>query len=172
MANNEYLQVGVINRPVGLKGEVKVFNTSSFKNIRYKKGNKLYLFLDDSYKELTIKSYREKDDKFVILSFDEFEEINDIMSILNKQLFVKKDPSILRKNEFFYDDLLKLNVFSLSGDFLGKVVKIEEFPSQITLKIEKNITGSYFFVPFNDAFIKEIDLKNNLIKIELIEGLL
>ena len=42
---------------------------------------------------------------------------------------------------------------------------------QITLKISKNLSKTHFFVPFNDFFVKKVDLENKEIIIHLIEGL-
>ena len=55
----EYLSSGKITSTIGIKGEVKVFNTSSFANVRYKKNNKIYVYYNDEYLELVIeKSYQ------------------------------------------------------------------------------------------------------------------
>ena len=50
----EYLSSGKITSTIGIKGEVKVFNTSSFANVRYKKNNKIYVYYNDEYLELVI----------------------------------------------------------------------------------------------------------------------
>ena len=46
----KYLKVGQILKTQGLKGEVRVFSTTSFKDIRYKKGNELFILLKQKVK--------------------------------------------------------------------------------------------------------------------------
>ena len=43
----QYLRVARIVNSIGLNGEIKIFSTTSFKEIRYKKGNKLYILVDN-----------------------------------------------------------------------------------------------------------------------------
>ena len=69
----QYLRVARIVNSIGLNGEIKIFSTTSFKEIRYKKGNKLYILVDNNYIPVTVKSFRIKDAKFDAISFKEFE---------------------------------------------------------------------------------------------------
>lgn len=170
---NEYLLVGVISKPVGLSGEVKVYSSTHFKDIRFSKGNKLFLFHDGIYNPITIKSYREKDSKFVILSFLEFDSIDSIEKLYNDKIYTLKDPSILSNNEYFYSDLESCDVFDENNNLLGHVASVEEFPSQLTLKVKKNEEkDGFFYVPFIEEFILKVDIKNHLIIIKVIDGLL
>ncbi len=167
-----YLKVGKILKPRGLNGEVKVFSTTSFKNIRYKKGNELFVELDkDNLIPVHVKKYSAKEGNIDVLQFEEYQNVNDLDPILGKDLLSVKDDQILKTNEYFFSDLENLLVYDENKNELGKVIKVEEFPSQITLKIEGKDKKS-FFVPFNDFFIKEVNISNNYIIINVIEGLL
>lgn len=167
-----YLKVGKILKPRGLNGEVKVFSTTSFKNIRYKKGNELFVELDkDNLIPVHIKKYSAKEGNIDVLQFEEYQNVNDLDPILGKDLLSVKDDQILKTNEYFFSDLENLVVYDENKNELGKVIKVEEFPSQITLKVEGKDKKS-FFVPFNDFFIKEVNISNNYIIINVIEGLL
>ena len=39
----EYLLLGKISKPHGLKGEVKIFSNTDFAKLRYQKGNVVFL---------------------------------------------------------------------------------------------------------------------------------
>ena len=171
MKDNEYLKVCTLLKPIGLNGEVKVFSTTTFKSLRYKKGNTLFLFYYNSYIPLTIKNYRKKDEKFDVLSFNELPSINDVEKYLNCGLFALKDYSILNKDEYFYSDLLDCIVINQDDVEIGKVIKIEEFPSQITLKI-KNSQNKDIYIPFLDVFIKDVNLDKKIILVNTIEGMI
>ena len=51
------------------------------------------------------------------------------------------------------------------------VKEVEEFPAQITLRV-KSLKGKDFFVPFIEAFIKNVDVESKKIIIHFMEGML
>ena len=91
----EYLSSGKITSTIGIKGEVKVFNTSSFANVRYKKNNKIYVYYNDEYLELVIEKSYQKDDKFYVVKFKGINSIEEASKFKNCYLFVIKDNDIL-----------------------------------------------------------------------------
>ena len=168
----EYLLVCKVLKPVGLKGDLKVYTYTTFKDIRYKKGSKLFYKNGEDYIELTVKSFYSKGGNLDVISFKDLDEIDKVNFLLGKEIYALKDDSLLNENEFYYSDLTDLKVIDEDNNELGKVTSIEEFPAQITLKIQKNSAKSHFFVPFNDFFVKEVNIKDGFIKIHLIDGLL
>lgn len=175
MANKimkQYLKVGTILKTQGLKGEVRVYSTTSFKDIRYKKGNTLFILLKDgTYKEVKVNSFYTKGENLDVISFKNFDTIESIEPFVGLELCALKDDKILFDDEYFYDDLKGCDVFDEDGNSLGVVSSVEEFPSQETLKVlGKN--KKYFFIPFNDFFVKTVDITNKKIVIHVIEGLI
>lgn len=166
----EYLVLGKIVNTFGIKGEVKVFNTSTFSDIRYKKNNKIFVFFNEEYKELTIEKSYQKDDKFFIIKFKNYDTIEQVQIFKNCLLFIEKDTSILKQNQYFYSDLEGLLV--KNEEFLerGKVIKVNDLTPQISLDIEYE--NKKYNIPFNDFFIKKIDLEKGEIIVHFIEGLI
>lgn len=166
-----YLKIGTIVKQVGLKGEVRVFSTTSFAKKRYEKSNKVFIKLNNNYKELTVNTYRKLDKQFDVVSFDEYPDSKSTEELLKLDLFAIKDESVLNENDYFYVDLIGCTIISNSDNSnCGKVVDIEEFPAQLTLKCDFN--GKIFYVPFVEQFIKKIDIKNKTIVVNVIEGLI
>ena len=166
----EYLSVGKITQTFGIKGEVKVYVTSSFSLERFKKNNTLYIKFNDEYLKLKIERSYQKDANFYIVKFFNYDDATISESLKNNYLYVEKDPSILKDNEYFYVDLIGLDVLDENQRKIGVIEKIEEFPAQITLKIKFN--DKFYYVPFNDFFIKDVNLKDHYIKIHVIDGLI
>lgn len=166
----EYLSVGKIVNTVGLKGEVKIYVTSSFSSLRFKKDSILYYLKDKEYLPLVVESSYKKDSNFYVVKFKEINSESAGFLFKNIEILAIKDNDILDKNQYFYSDLVSLNVITEDNKPLGKVIKVEEFPAQITLKILYN--QKHYFVPFNDFFIRNVDLDNHTITIHYIEGLL
>lgn len=167
-----YLKVGKILKTQGLKGEIRVFSTTSFKDIRYKKGNELFILLKDgTYKKVIVNSFYSKGENLDVISFKNYDSIESIEPFIGLELCALKDENILFDDEYFYEDLKDCKIFDEEKNELGTVTSVEEFPAQETLKILGN-NKKFFYVPFNDFFIKEVDIKNKIIIIHVIEGLI
>lgn len=165
-----YLKLGTIVKQVGLKGELKIFSTTSFAKERFKKGNKVFILKNDQYEEFTVKTFRILNSDFIVVSFEEMPNIESTNDLIKCELFALKDENILSKNQFYYVDLIGCKLVSQNNEDIGEVVGIEEFPAQTTLSCVNN--GKKYFVPFIDQFILKVDIENKLITVNVIEGLL
>lgn len=168
----KYLLTAKTLKTIGLKGEIKIYSYTTFPDLRYKKGSVLYYKKDEKYLPLEVLSSSFKGGEFYQIKFKNIDSIEEAQNYLSLDLYSLKDESILFENEFFYDDLLGLEVFNEENVKIGTIKSIEEFPAQITLNVQKTLQKSTFFVPFNDFFVKKIDLENKKIVIHIIEGLL
>lgn len=167
-----YLKVGKIIDTFGLKGEVKVYTTSTLKDLRYSKNYELYIDLGDEKLKVTIKNHKQKDKNIDILSFNEFNNINDIEKFVGKELLAIKDNNDLYEDEYFYSDLENCIVFDEEHKELGKVIQVNDFNNVINLEVKLNSKDKSIFIPFNDFFVKGVDINNKTIIIHVIEGLL
>ena len=167
----EFLTVGQVVRTIGLKGEVKIYPSTHFRDTRFKKGSRVFLLNEkgEIEKELTIKMHRTNGDCDNLI-FEEINSIEEAEKINKKYLFVEKNPEILGKNEYFYSDLIGMNVSFDNGQEIGVVKAIEEYSSYATLRVkskEKDV-----LIPFVNAFIKDVSLEDKKIVVNYIEGLL
>ena len=167
----DYLAVGQIVRTVGLKGEVKIYPSTHFRDARFKKGAHVFLLNDNKEieKELTIKTHRQNGDCDQVV-FEEISTIEEAEKINHKYLFVEKDQSFLNSSSFFYSDLMGMNVEFDNGKNIGIVTKIEEYNSYATLRVKTS--GKDVLIPFVKSFIKSVSLDDKKIIINFIEGLL
>lgn len=165
----EYLTLGKIIDTFSLDGSVKILSSTTNQDIRYKKGNKVFVSDNNEMKELTIVSYR-RSSNFDIVKFQEITTVDEALLLKGKEVLVIKDINDLKEGYYFYSDLKGCAVVS-DNKKLGKVIEVEEFPAQITLRCKAD-NGKVFFVPFVKAFIKSVDIKNKEIDINYVEGLL
>ena len=166
----EKLLLGYIISSFSLDGTVKVLSKTNMSEKRYEKGNKIFLAdkNEDIVKELTVSSFRCSGE----IDFVKFEEITtkeEADSYKSYCLLVDKTDD-LEKGYYYFSDLEKCEVTS-NGKVIGKVIKVEEFPAQITLRVKSN-EGKEFFVPFIKEFIKNVSLENHQIDVVLWEGML
>ena len=167
----EFLTVGQVVRTIGLKGEVKVYPSTHFRETRFKKGARVFLLNDNNEieRELTIKLHRTNGDCDNLI-FEEISSIEEAEKINKKYLFVEKNPGILGKNEYFFSDLVGMKVDFDNGQSIGVVKAVEEFTSYATLRVKTE--GKDVLIPFVKAFIKSVSLEEKQIIINFIEGLL
>ena len=91
----EYLLVCKVLKPVGLKGDLKIYTYTTFKDIRYKKGSKLFYKNGEDYIELTVKSFYSKGGNLDVISFKDLDEIDKVNFLLGKEIYALKDDSLL-----------------------------------------------------------------------------
>ena len=167
----EFLTVGQVVRTIGLKGEVKIYPSTHFRDTRFKKGSRVFLLNNNNEieRELTIKTHR-VNGNCDNLVFEEITSIEEAEKINKKHLFVEKNREILGKNEYFYSDLIDMKIDFDNGKTIGVVKAIEEYNSYVTLRVKTN--GKDVLVPFVEAFIKSVSLEDKQIIVKFIEGLL
>lgn len=168
----EYLKLGTILDSHGLDGTMKIYSTTSFGDLRYQKGSKVFFYNEKTNEriELKVLSYRHSG----TFDFVKFENVNDPETAKLYKGFevqVIKDSNDLKVGYYFYSDLEGCKVVDQNENELGIVKNVEEFPAQITLRVKKQEKGE-FFVPFIKQFIISVNIKDKIIKINVIEGML
>jgi len=169
----EYLSLGLILKTRGLKGEVKVKSSTDFASSRYKRKNKVYLYKESSsdLKEVHVASYS-FNQGFDYVSFEELKDINLVLPYIGYEIVVKKEEQPkLKKDTYYYGDLVGCNVYDQNNNFIGKVTKVEDFSANQTLRIRLE-NGKDLLLPFMKAFIKKVDIDNETIEITPIKGML
>ena len=106
----DLLQVGIITKTHGLRGEVKVFPTTDDAR-RFKKLKEV--ILDTGREKITLEIEGVRFFKnLVILKFKGIDNINDIERNTGKSLYVTRENAVkLEKDEYFIADLIGIDVF-------------------------------------------------------------
>lgn len=167
----EYLTVGRIVKTIGLKGEVKIYPTTHFRDSRFSKGNHVFLLDEhnEPYRDLTIKLHHKNGNMDQVI-FEEISSIDEAQTLVGLDLNVEKKQSFLKKDQYFFSDLEKMTVYFDNGTEIGKVKKVEEYSKYATLRIAHEPRD--VLIPFVKAFIKSVDIEEKKIVVNYIEGLL
>lgn len=167
----EFLRLGKIIDAFSLDGTLKILSSTYFSEKRYQKGNTIYLVSPNNERLLyTVDSFRNVKD----IDFVKVREITSKEEALERKgwfVEVEKDYKVLSKDEYYFSDLEQCEVYDTNNKLLGKVKKVEEFPAQITLRVERNYNRD-FFVPFINEFIVSVNIKNKKIVVKVMEGML
>lgn len=163
-----YLKVGTISKPFGLRGEVKIITDSDFVEERFAKGSKLYGKFKDGMRLIEISSFRIHQGKPVI-TVDNLLDINLINDYLGIDLFVDQDTlEKLDEDEFYMHDLIGKKVINTEDEILGSVTDIIFLPSSPVLEV-RGQENKKILIPFVNAFINRVE--DEAIIINEIEGL-
>jgi 16S rRNA processing protein RimM len=167
----EYLSVGIVLKPHGLRGEVKVKPLTDDER-RYDCLNCVYV-KNDEFKELSIIS-RRYNKGFVYLRFKGLETIDSVTNLRNKYLWIPRHMARkLPADTYFIADLLGCRVETLSGEYLGEIADVQETGSNDVYIVHGGPKGE-ILIPALKKVVVEVDIKNKLVRVDLtdMEGLL
>lgn len=153
--------VGVILKPVGIKGQVKIKPyTSSLETIL--KFPKLFL---ENNEEITLLSPKINEKAFIISLIQGYSDRNSAENLHSQKLYVnREDLKKLDYDEYYFEDLKELKVLNQNGSIIGKV--IEAFDYGAGTFLELNINGKISTIPFNKKAVLEIDLNEKTIRVD------
>lgn len=169
----KWFNVGKIVNTQGIKGEVRVISTTDFPEERYQNGNVLFLFLPKQEKpiELTIKSHRTHKN-FDLLLFEGYEDINEVEKFRDGILKVPESQlGELAEGEFYFYEIIGCLVSTKEGKEVGTVTEILT-PGANDVWVVKAENGKEVLIPYIDDVVKKVDLKEKVILIDPMEGLL
>ena len=165
----EELRVGIVGKPHGLKGELKVFPTtddpkrfSALKEVILKKESKGLI----SKEELSAVRYH-KDT--VLLSLKGVDSIELAEKYRDYSLYVKREEALsLAEGEYFLGDYLGMEVFIEEEESLGQVSELIETGANLVFVVQGK--DKEYLIPHVPAIVYSIE--NNRIHIHTIPGLL
>jgi len=167
----KYISVGKILNFHGIKGDAKVGFTRGQEDFILGL-KKVFVKKVDEYLPLEIQSVRIHKN-FALFKFVGIDSINDILEFKGCILFVEENfiRENLAENEFLIDELVSLSLYDENGKKLGFVVGVSNNGANDLLSVKTN-SKKICLVPFVEAFIREVNLKEKKIIISNIEGLL
>ena len=163
----EKIKIGRVVNAVALRGEVKVYNYSGYKE-RYEELTRI--IVDDKEYEVEKVRYQQH---MVILKLSGINDRNAAESLKTKDVYITEDDLLeLPENTFYIRDLIGLAVEDAdSGKRLGKLKDVLQ-PSSQDVYVVELAGGGQIMIPAVSEFIKEVNLKEGVISVHLIEGMI
>lgn len=161
--NMKKIKVGKVVNTHGIKGEIRILSDFQFKDKVFKINNSIII----GDKEYIIKSYRVHK-MFDMVTLDGYNNINDVLFLLKKDVYFDEDNLLLNDNEVLDDELLEFKVINNKGE-VGEVLEV--FYASATNKIIRIKFDKEYLVPYREPFVVKINKNNKEIVIELLEGM-
>ena len=109
--------------------------------------------------------------KRVLLTLEAFNSINQVLYLVGRELYVVRGQlSELPDDEYYWSDLLGMEVVTDLGESLGKLVNIIVTGSNDVYVVQGE--GREVLVPALDDVVLDVDISKNKMTVSLPEGLL
>jgi len=163
----EYLAVGRVLKPQGIKGEIKVEPlTHSLE--RFEALEKVYSDIP-SKRQLNILNCR-LHKGYPILKLEGIDDVDQARSLAGSYL---KIPSTWREelpvDSYYIYDLVGLEVFTGDGKHLGELKEVMTLPGNDVFLVQGE--GRELLIPALKQVVKKVDLEEKRLVVELLPGL-
>lgn len=161
------IRIAKIINTRGLKGECKLNLYTDQPEVRFSKGNTLYL---EEKTPLTVVKYSEYKG-FGYVFFEEITSIEQAETLKNQTLYLPEDQlgDLEDEDEFYYSQLNGCTVYNQNHENIGQVVDILETGANLVLRVQEG--DKTYLLPFVKAHVKAVDTENKTIEIEEMAGL-
>lgn len=165
----EKLKVGTIVRGFGIKGEVKIKILTDVPEDRFKVKRKLIAQQDGKEQILTVVSLRFHQEH-ALVTFEGYPDLTSVEPLVGSHLWVNvTDIDTSMHKGFYAYQLIGLNALDQDGNVLGIVSEVMATNANDVLRIKTSAKD--ILVPYLPVFVKEVNLINKSIKLELWEGM-
>lgn len=163
----EKIKIGRIVNAVALRGEVKVYNYSGYRE-RYEELERI--IADDKEYEIEKVRYQQQ---MVILKLSGIDDRNAAEAMKGKDVFITEEDLLeLPEDTFYIRDLIGLSVIDAENDqMIGKIKDVLQPSSQdiYVVALEK---GGEAMIPVVSEFVKDVSIDEGYVKVHLIEGMI
>jgi len=157
----EFINIGKIVNTHGIKGELRILSDFRHKDKVFKIGMKFYVGKEKE--EFIVNSYRFHK-IFDMVTFKGFNNINDVLYLKGRQVYINKEDLVLDDGEVYIEDLIGYDVI-IGEKVLGKVTGV-----MYNSKANDNLKVGDVLIPYvKDLIIK---IEDNKIYFKEIGGLL
>ena len=166
----EFVRLGHIRKPFGVKGELTCFSMTEFAKERFKKGTTLSLLNEKTgeRKEVTLKSFRDSG-SYYFLGFEGIDTPEQAEELRGLYVEIDKEHAPIPEGYIRFQDLMGCKAINKdTKEVLGTIVDVLSYSPTKNLRVKRE-NGKTFTVPFVKQFI---DLENKTVEIEVVEGLL
>lgn len=161
-----YTQVGVITNTHGVKGSVKVY-PYTFDVTRFEEYGQLFVGDDKELVNIKSVSYFKN---LVILSFEEYSDINEVLKFKESKIYIKStEEAVLDEGYYYISDIIGCKVYDQSNNYLGIITEVIQGASNdIYIVKSEKLQGQ---LPAVKEFIKNVDIDKKEMIVAPIEGM-
>ncbi|MFD1769466.1 ribosome maturation factor RimM [Sphingobacterium suaedae] len=166
---NDAFYIGYITKTRGLKGELQLF----FEFTDYDELDFDVLFLEINKKLVPyfVDSIKLQKNSTAYLQLADVDHIDKAQGLVKKKAYLPTDKMPERDpDDFRYSDLIGFRVIDEHEGEIGEIIDVQELPQQFIARVDFH--GKELLFPLNEELILDIDPEEEIIEVELPDGLI
>ena len=174
--STEFYLVGRVRRAHGIRGELVIEALTDAPDATFAAGRRVFVGTRDGdvlASALELRVLRSSPFKGgLIVAFEGIDSKTEADSWRDRTFLVPEDevepPS---EGELFIHDLVGMRVVHTTGEDIGEVTTVFEFPQGLVMEIGRK-GGKPVLLPYNDVTVIEVDSERRVIRVDPVEGLI
>lgn len=168
MTIEQSFYIGYITKTRGLKGEVQLF--FEFEDYMDLEFDVLFVEVNKKLVPYFVDTIKLQKNSTAYLNLEDVDHIDKAQAIVKKKVYLPNDKMPERDpDDFRYTDLIGYLVIDEKEGELGEITHVQELPQQFMASVDFN--GQELLFPLNDDLILGIDAEEQVLEVELPEGL-
>ena len=169
MQKEEAFYIGYVTKTKGLKGEVQLY--FEFENFDAIDFDVIFADMNGKMVPFFVSTYKLYPNCTGLFYFDDIDHIDKAQALVKKKMYLPLTQMPERdEDDFTYQDLKGFIASDEKLGELGEIIEVNEYPQQFVATVHYKNRDVLF--PLNEDFIVEIDDEENVLHLDLPEGLL
>jgi 16S rRNA processing protein RimM len=165
----DYLRIGVLTSPHGVKGEISVYPTSEDLD-RYSDLTDCFLLIKGKMKPVKVTGCKYKKN-MPVLKFEGIDDRDAIEALRGTELYVDREHALeLDEGEYYLADIMGFKV-SADNVIIGSIEDYFENAADQTIFVVKCNDGTTKYIPDIEEFVLDVNMDEELVYVKLIKGM-
>ncbi|XEC97081.1 ribosome maturation factor RimM [Paenibacillus tarimensis] len=171
--SSKWLNVGKLVNTHGLRGEIKVLSQTDFPDVRFAPGSELAVIDPDGKQVVPVVVESAKEHKgMYILKLKGYDDINRVEKYKGWSIKVAGDDLVeLDEGEYYLHEIVGCGVVTDTGEELGTIVEVLR-PGANDVWVVERPKGKPVLLPFIKDVVLDINTKDRIVTVHLMEGLI
>ncbi len=163
-------KIGVLGKPHGVKGEIQFrFNDDVFDQCD---SDYLVLDMEGILVPFFMEEYRFRSDEVALMKFCDIETEERARELTGTEVYFSRAIAEENKDDLSWAQIIGFKLMdSKTGKIVGEIVSVDDSTINLLFEI-KTETGGELLIPANENLIKGIDKEQQMIEVEIPDGLL
>ncbi len=170
----DYVRIARIATPFGLRGAVKATIDTDFPE-RFEQLKEVFLSEPGSIERVAypLLSARAQNEKQVVLRFSNITKVEQAETLRGYDVTIPRSEVMpLPEGEYYIFQIIGLDVYSTQGEYVGKVVNVENLPANDIYVVRGPLSKNDVLLPAIKDVIQKVDLEAGRITVDLLDGLI
>ena len=168
MTIEESFYIGYVSKTRGLKGEVQLF--FEFEDYDELELDVIFLEVNKKLVPYFVDAIKLQKNSTAYATFEDVDHIDKAQAIVRRKMYLPNDKMPERDpDDFRYTDLVGFLVIDDEHGELGEITEVREMPQQFIATVDMD--GKELMFPLSEDLILDIDVEEEIIEVDLPEGL-